>query len=215
MNESYDQFVARINRPAKPLPAWVSALLFLGVFFILEMGYDACRGTSFEHFVLGDLTVVPSAALIRTLTPEVGVKAMGNQLRAPGGGITILKGCEGTEVMFMLVAAFSAVVMPWRRRLAGLGIGILMVFCLNQVRLVGLFYAYRSDPSLFNLLHGTLAPIALVIIVALYALFWFQYAVGTPNRQDKCAATDSEKLLAGHPDETCHAHFPRPTRVLR
>jgi exosortase/archaeosortase family protein len=154
------------------------------VFFILQMSYDACRGTAFEHFVLGDMTVVPTAKLIQTLTPEVGVKAIGNQLRAPGGGITVLKGCEGTEVMFMLVAAFSAVIMPWRRRLMGLGIGILMVFCLNQIRLVGLFYAYRSDPSLFDLLHGTLAPITLVIIVALYALFWFQYAVGNNNSNE-------------------------------
>jgi len=184
MNESYEQFVARIDKPAKPLPVWGSALLFLGVFFILQMSYDACRGTSFEHFVLGDLTVTPTAALIRTITPDVGVKAIGNQLKAPGGGITVLKGCEGTEVMFLLAAAFSAVVMPWRRRLAGLGIGIVMVFCLNQIRLVALFYAYRSDPSLFDLLHGTLAPIALVIIVSLYALFWFQYAVGTPKSNE-------------------------------
>ena len=184
MNESYDQFVARIDKPAKPLPVWSSALLFLVVFFILQMSYDACRGTSFEHFVLGELTVAPTAALIRTITPNVGVIAIGNRLKAPGGGITVLKGCEGTEVMFLLVAAFSAVVMPWRLRLAGLGIGIVMVFCLNQIRLVALFYAYRSDPSLFDLLHGTLAPIALVIIVSLYALFWFQYALGIPESNE-------------------------------
>jgi exosortase/archaeosortase len=103
--------------------------------FVLQMSFDACRGSSFEHFVIGDLTVVPTATLINVITPEVGVKAMGNQLRAPGGGINVMKGCEGTEIMFMLVAAFSAVVMPWRRRLAGLGIGILMVFCLNQLGL--------------------------------------------------------------------------------
>ena len=183
MNESYDQFVARIDKPAKPIPVWVSALLFLGVFVILQMSYDACRGTVFEHFVLGDMTVVPTAGVINLLTPDVGVTAIGNQLKAPGGGITVLKGCEGTEVMFMLVAAFSAVVMPWRRRLVGLCIGVVMVYCLNQIRLVALFYAYRSDHSLFDLLHGTLAPIVLVIIVGLYSLFWFQYAVRTtrPN----------------------------------
>ena len=151
-------------------------MVFLAVFSILQLGYGACRGSWFEHLVIGDLTVVPTAAVIRTLTPEVGVKALGNQLIAPGGGIVVKKGCEGTEVMFMLVAAFAAVVMPWRRRLTGLGLGILLVFCLNQLRLVGLFYAYRSDPSLFHLLHGTLAPIALVIAVALYALYWFQPA---------------------------------------
>jgi exosortase family protein XrtM len=176
MNESYDQFVARTNRTAKPLPVWGSAVLFLTVFFVLQMAYDACRGTSFEHLVLGDLTVAPSAALIQILTPEADVKAYGNQLIAPGGGITVLKGCDGTEVMFMLAAAFAAIVMPWRRRLIGLGLGILMVFCLNQIRLVGLFYAFRSDPSLFDLLHGTVAPIVLIMAVALYALVWFQYA---------------------------------------
>lgn len=172
MNESFEQFVTRTNRPQKPLPPWVSALLFLSVFFILQMSYDACRGTDFEHFILGDLTVAPTAVLINLLTPTVNVKALGNQLIAPGGGITVLKGCEGTEIMFMLVAAFAAVVMPWRRRLSGLGLGILLVFCLNQMRLLLLFYVYRSEPTLFNLLHGTVTPIVLVLCVALYALYW-------------------------------------------
>lgn len=172
MNESFEQFVARTNRPQKPLPAWVSALVFISVFFILQMSYDVCRGSDFEHFILGDLTVTPTAAVINFLTPAVHVKALGNQLIAPGGGITVLKGCEGTEIMFMLVAAFSAIVMPWRRRLAGLGLGILLVFCLNQVRLLTLFYVYRSEPSLFNLLHGTVGPIVLILCVALYALYW-------------------------------------------
>ena len=174
MTESYEQFLARTDGAPKPLPIWGSALMFLAVFAILDMGYGACRGSGFEHFVIGDLTVVPAAALIQALTPAVGVRAMGNQLIATGGGIVVKKGCEGTEVMFMLVAAFAAVAMPWRRRLIGLGLGILLVFCLNQLRLVGLFFAYRSDPALFHLLHGTLAPIALVVAVAVYALYWLR-----------------------------------------
>lgn len=172
MNESFDQFLSRTDRPRKPVPIWVSALVFLSVFFILQMSYNACRGTDFEYFILGDLTVGPTAAVINLLTPAVQVKALGNQLIAPGGGITVLKGCEGTEIVFMLLAAFTAIVMPWRRRLTGLGLGILLVFCLNQVRLVTLFYVYRSEPSLFNLLHGTVAPIVLILCVALYAFYW-------------------------------------------
>lgn len=172
MNESFEQFLARTEQPRKTTPPWVSALVFLAVFFVLQMSYDACRGSDFEYFILGDLTVAPTAAVINLLTPAVHVKALGNQLIAPGGGITVLKGCEGTEIMFMLMAAFAAVVMPWRRRLSGLGLGILLVFCLNQVRLVSLFYVYRNEPSLFNLLHGTVAPIVLILCVALYALYW-------------------------------------------
>jgi len=175
MNESFEQFTARTSRPRQARPAWVAALLFLAVFFVLQMAYGASRGGAFEHFVIGDLTVVPAAALIRLLTPSIAVQALGNQLLAPGGGITVLKGCEGTEVMFMLAAAFAAVVMPWRRRLAGLGLGLLLVFGLNQLRLVTLFYVHRGDPSLFGLLHGTVAPIVLVIAVALYVFWWLDH----------------------------------------
>lgn len=136
------------------------------------MSYDACRGSDFEHFILGDLTVTPTAMVINFLTPSVNVKALGNQLIAPGGGITVLKGCEGTEIMFMLVAAFTAIVMPWQRRLSGLCFGVLLVFCLNQVRLVTLFYVFRNEPSLFNLLHGTVGPIVLILCVAIYVFYW-------------------------------------------
>lgn len=183
MSESFDQFLIRTESSQKPLPTWVSALVFLAVFFILQMTYDACRGSDFEHFILGDLTVAPTAAVINFLTPAVHVKALGNQLIAPGGGITVLKGCEGTEIMFMLVASFAAVVMPWRRRLSGLGLGILLVFCINQVRLVSLFYVYRSEPSLFNLLHGTVAPIVLILCVGLYVLYWIgdSHEIAQPN----------------------------------
>lgn len=172
MTESFDQFITRTSLPAKPLPLWGSALVFLSVFFVLQMVYGASRGSAFEHFVIGDLTVAPTTALIKWLTPSIPVKALGNQLLAPGGGITVLKGCEGTEIIFMLMAAFAAVTMAWRRKLAGLGLGLMLVFCLNQIRLLTLFYVHRSDPSLFNLLHGTVAPIVLIIAVALYVFFW-------------------------------------------
>jgi exosortase/archaeosortase family protein len=176
MNESFDQFLARTGGEPKPRPVWASALVFLLIFGLLQLGYGACRGSWFEHLVIGDLTVVPAAAAIDTLTPAVGVRALGNQLTAPGGGIVVKQGCEGTEVMFMLVAAFAAVVMPWRRRLIGLALGLLLVFCLNEARLVLLFYAYRSDRALFDLLHGTVAPIALVVAVVIYTLYWFPSA---------------------------------------
>lgn len=124
MTESFEQFIARTSRPAKALPLWVSALVFLSLFFILQMGYGASRGSAFEHFVIGDLTVVPSAALIKLLTPSIPVQALGNQLLAPGGRITVLKGCEGTEITFMLAAVlvgnvlqpvilFLAIVLAW------------------------------------------------------------------------------------------------------
>ncbi|MFN0316682.1 MAG: exosortase/archaeosortase family protein, partial [Burkholderiales bacterium] len=77
-------------------------------------------------------------------------------------------GCEGTEVMFLLLAAFAAVPMAWRDRFIGLAIGIAGVFVLNQARILALFYAFRTNRALFDSLHTLILPAVLVAAVALY-----------------------------------------------
>lgn len=169
---SYDELV-RSWRPGGSVSATRLALTLLVVFVALQIAYGAARGTWVERLVIDTLTVKPAASLIRIFSPEVAVRAEGTRLKAPGGGINILNGCEGTEVMFLLYAAFvAAAMLPWRARIAGLLVGTVFVYGLNQVRILALFYAYRSDRALFDLLHGTVAPLALIVLTTLYFLYW-------------------------------------------
>jgi hypothetical protein len=46
----------------------------------------------------------------------------------------------------------------WRQRLAGLLLGIVVVFAVNQARIL-LFYGYRASPAWFDALHTTITPI--------------------------------------------------------
>lgn len=158
----------------KPRPLWLQALLFGLVFLLLQAGYSAVRGTPIERFVIDTLTVKTAAWSIRGITPDVAVEAIGTRLKAPGGGINIINGCEGTEVLFLLVAALAAAAVPWRARLGGALAGALLVFVLNQGRILALFYAYRSDKTLFDVLHGTVAPLLLIAGSGLFFLFWLQ-----------------------------------------
>ena len=168
---SYDELLRswQTHRPASVVRM---ALVMLAVFLVLQITYGAARGTWVERLVIDTLTVKPAASLIRTLSPEVAVIAEGTRLKAPGGGINILNGCEGTEVLFLLYAAFAAAALPWRARIAGLLAGTLLVYALNQVRIIALFYSYRSDKALFDLLHGTVAPLTLIALTALFFLYW-------------------------------------------
>ena len=156
----------------KPRSLWLQALLFAAVFFALQAGYNAVRDTWVERLVIDTLTVKSAAQLIRTVTPSVTVEAAGTRLKAPGGGINILNGCEGTEVLFLLYAAFAAAALPWRARLTGALAGTALVFVLNQGRILALFYAYRADKAWFDLLHGTVAPLLLIALSASFFLFW-------------------------------------------
>jgi exosortase/archaeosortase family protein len=160
--------VCDIDPPRTPYPMWLSLAIFLGVFFVLQWSWGALRDTAVERLVIHEATVKPAAALIRAISPDIEARPVAASIKAPGGGINILNGCEGTEVMFLLIAAFAAVRLGWKRRLAGLALGLGLVFALNQARILALFYAFRNERALFDMLHTTVLPVVLIAAVVLY-----------------------------------------------
>jgi exosortase family protein XrtM len=151
---------------------WQRAVLFLVVFSSLQLGWQGARGTRLEEWIVHDATVVPAAALVNGLTPSAHALAIKFSINAPGGGLNVLNGCEGTEALFLLLAAFMVTPMPWRSRINGFLLGTLVVFVVNQIRIVALFYAFRANREWFDPLHGTVAPILVIAVVAGYFYAW-------------------------------------------
>jgi exosortase family protein XrtM len=151
---------------------WRAGLAFVLAFLVLQILWSQAKDTALERLWIDTATVKTAVALIGFVAPELQPTAQGSRIKAPGGGINVLNGCEGTDILFLLAAAFLAFPMPWRRRLAGLGLGLVLVFLLNQARILALFYAYRSDRALFDLLHGIVAPIVLIAFAAAYFYAW-------------------------------------------
>lgn len=155
-------------------------VFFLAVFAILQGLYGAAKGTWVERMVIDHATVQTAAWFIDAVDPAVRVEPVGPRLRAPGGGINILNGCEGTEVFFLMIAAMLVAPQSLRARLTGLLAGTAVVFLLNQARVVALFYAFRSDKALFDMLHGIVAPMLLIIAAAAFFVIWLnRYATST------------------------------------
>lgn len=141
---------------------------------LLQWLYQEGRGTWVERLLIDTLTVGPSAAVIQWLTPLEQVKALGHSLVSPQARLNILSGCEGTECLFLLWAAVLAYPAAWVRRLNGLFFGTVLIYGLNQIRIVALYYAARHDRELFPLLHGTLAPTLIILLACLFFLVWAQ-----------------------------------------
>lgn len=155
-------------QPLSPRSTRNSLIIFIAIFVALQWGWSAARGSWVERLVVHQATVTPAAMLVRLLTPEIPAKAVGTSIKAPGGGLNILNGCEGTEVMFLLAAALIAVRLPWRHRAIALIIGTGFIFALNQARILTLFYTYRADRFLFDALHTAVLPVVLVAAIAAY-----------------------------------------------
>jgi exosortase/archaeosortase family protein len=79
------------------------------------------------------------------------------------------------EALFLLAAAFAVAPLSIKSRLFGFLLGVPVVFAINQARILALFYAHRHDPALFYPLHATVAPIVVVIVVALYFYLWLHF----------------------------------------
>lgn len=147
-------------------------LLFIGVFAGLQLSWQALQGSRVQHLVVDELTVGAAVALVNTLTPGVQAQSRGSVVSAPGGGLNIVNGCDGTEVWFLLAAAFAVAPLSPRARLLGFVSGTAVVFAVNQLRILALFYACRGHPGLFELLHGSVGPVLVVLAVAGYFHVW-------------------------------------------
>lgn len=155
-----------INQP------FVQIILFLGIFALLQTLYGLTNGTWFERLVIDNITVKTAAFLINEMTPSLNVLAINTHLSAVGGGINVANGCNGLEVMFILVAAMLIAPLNCRAKLWGLLLGIPYIFILNQARLIALFYTFRTNKLLFSSLHGTVAPILLIALTIMFFSYW-------------------------------------------
>jgi len=165
---------------ASPRRSWPLARLawFLALFFGLQMAWSAARGTALDRGLIEGL-IVPSAALLANLLPlGVDASAAGARLVTAQGSVNVLNGCEGTDVLFLLVAAFAVATLPWRWKLLGLAVGAALLYALNLVRIVVLLQAVRLEPAWFGVLHSIVTPLLLILAVALFFLAWLRRAEG-------------------------------------
>jgi len=169
-------------QPGRAWPAWLRIAVFALCYLVLQGVYARAGGSVVERFFLETAGARPAAALIDFAQPQLHARALGTRVTTPqGGGINIANGCEGTDLYFLLFAAFASASLSWRARAGGLAVGLGLAFLLNQVRIVALFHAYRADHDLFNLLHTTIAPVLLVIALVLFFHAWLR--LQRPARQ--------------------------------
>ena len=149
---------------------------FTLLFLVFQWGYQHLRATIIEHIVIDIVTVKPSAAAINWLSPEERVVTKGHQIISHTTRLSILNGCEGTEAWFLLIAAILAYKNNWRDKCIGLITGTLFVYCLNQARIIGLYFALQQDRALFAALHGYVGPTLIVVMICLFFVGWIQWS---------------------------------------
>jgi exosortase family protein XrtM len=134
--------------------------------------FEASRGTAFERFVVEDLILVPTVALINSVTPNEHVELAGRSVISPGARLNVMRGCEGVEMFLLLVAGILAFPATLKQRAQGLLLGSVLAYLLSVTRLMALYYVLRYDPNAWQALHGLVLPLGPIMLMAFYFLRW-------------------------------------------
>ncbi len=157
------------GRPFRPVRFVVG---FVAIYAALHALYFAVPDHLLREGLHYHGIVAPGAQLIRLAVPEEPVTAAEGTLSSPRAKLSIVRGCDGAGVAFLLIAAVLAFPTSFKRKLLGVVGALALTYLLNQLRVVGLYFvaAYRHD--WFNLLHNFLVPTFIIVVCCLFFAWW-------------------------------------------
>lgn len=145
---------------------------FLLVFVLLFVAFEGIRDSEGGRFAIEGLVLMPTVALANRLTPATPVTLQDRSLVSARARLRILRGCEGTETVFLLWAAVLSFPARWPRRLTALLAGTALAYALVLGRLLALLYGLGASAGTFGIVHGLLAPLIPVLVLAAYFRHW-------------------------------------------
>lgn len=153
---------------------------FLIMFFVILLGSFALVAWN----PVNDAVIVPftemitqwSAATLRLVGQPVTVQS--TVMGTPEFLVDVKNGCNGVEAMLILLAAVLSFPAPLKMKLAGLGAGAVLIQLVNLIRIDSLYLLGRYYPEVFELFHGAIWQIA-VVLVAVGFFLWWSRKVGT------------------------------------
>jgi exosortase H (IPTLxxWG-CTERM-specific) len=126
-----------------------------------------------------------AGAVLALLDRTVSVSGVEITGRFP---LKIVRSCDASEAMALVVAAILAFPATWRRRLVGIAAGVGAIFVVNVARICGLYFIGVARPDMFDFAHQDIWPLFVVATAAVVFMGWARWAQGTDSGR-KTAAT--------------------------
>lgn len=155
-----------------------ASIRFLVTFFVLVLGSSFLVRLSWidQHAILPYTRWIVriSSDLLNFLGTTVGSRD--TYLVDPGGfTVNVRRGCDGVVAGLILVSAVLAYPARWKSRLTGILAGFSLIFVLNLVRILALFWiGLHGSPRSFNFVHTYVSQFVIIGLAMVFWLFWVQ-----------------------------------------
>ncbi len=124
-----------------------------------------------------DFYINATASLSASILSLLGIEsyAQGNNIISDAMIISLAFGCEGSEPIVLFIAAVSAFPSAVKKKLIGGITGVLLLYVLNILRIITLYFIGLSEVFNFDLFHVIIFPVVFIIIAILFFLGWLKW----------------------------------------
>ena len=157
-----------------PGATFVLRFVALAALLLLLYAYPYPRAgfvhACFERYLSGYAHA--AALLLKQLDPTVTVA--GNQIggRFP---LAIVRDCDAMEVNILFVSGIAAFPARLSHRVAGVGLGLLLLVGANLSRIVSLYFIGVASPDSFEFAHREAWPLVLIATALALFLAWTRW----------------------------------------
>ena len=156
---------------------------FLGIFAAIMIVFYIIWFTDFfkEHIVYPWNGI--NAAISSFILSIFGQGTYAKDMMIHGGdiSISIKEGCDAIEPAMLFSAAVIAFPSPWKKKLKGIGYGLVILFTLNIFRIVTLFLTEKFWPAAFDFMHIQFWQIAFIIAAIVLWILWMRTTTNTAH----------------------------------
>ena len=149
--------------------------LFAAIYLALYLGYCAIPQSVLNEDIYHYGIVRPAKTLINWLSPRDHVQGHHNGLTSPTANLAVVRGCDGAGVLFLLLAAVVALRARLRHTLVGIAGALAVVYGLNELRIVVLYFVASREAAWFTPVHVYFLPTLMVLAGSLYFALWASY----------------------------------------
>jgi exosortase family protein XrtM len=152
---------------------WLQFILFASCYLLLDyIYYFKIPVDLFINVLYPDGVVKVCADLINIIAPMEKVTSQLNHLVSVHADLEIVHGCDGANVLFLVVSAILVFPTGLNRKLIGLLLGVGLIYTLNLLRISTLYFVIAYYPDWFQLIHTYVAPTLMVLAGCCYFAWW-------------------------------------------
>jgi len=151
---------------------YVFLVFFAMGYALLEWLYFLIPDPILQDLIHHYCIVQPCADILTHFAPQEGVRVMQGMLVSHSATLSIVRGCDGSGVIFLLASAILAFPTGWRGKLYGVLGAVVMVYVLNQARLIGLYYIAAYHMDWFLLVHTYILPMVFILVGVIFFAYW-------------------------------------------